>query len=340
MIVVATAIVASVAVSIPIATASSTSKGAPPSIAVRPSVAVVPEGRVLRVSESNASGVVVGRYVVDPARRVVVYEDLGGISVAPFAALGVCDDSGRSEVCGSTLEVFETSVKYEQAVARLDNLAGRTMRQMGTKRIAGVLTDVVEGTKNVPGDDGSATLHITGFVDPDSGLVVREEITDGSRTRVVQREFIDRSDEEYGGLVRSDVTRLAEQLRRQRIEGLETSDHPIYALKNGAQGLSLLWVMVSTDGDWCRLEYQSVSAPGCPAASVTSWDLAEYPDYPSDMLQTLSQARIDDDAEIQRVSFRLGDTAVQVQVEKPCMPDVEVIDLASLLVVSSAAGLE
>ena len=87
-------------------------------------------------------------------------------------------------------------------------------------------------------------------------------------------------------------------------------------MPDGADGLSLMWLAPSVDLDYCRLEYESAAAPGEGAVSVVLRDLEAHPDYPPDLLRSLEEARVDDSSDFQRVSFRLGDTGVQVLVVK------------------------
>lgn len=325
-------VVAAVAAVLVPALAMSSASGDPPErIGVRPAAETVPDGQILKVIHLTEAGETTDRYLVDPEQRRCVHEIVEGAACPPFAALLVYDDSGVTEISGVTLDIYEMPGTYEEAISGLDPLGGRTLEQVGAREIAGVLTQIVKGEASVGADAGETTVGVAGFIDPSTGLVIREEITDGRSITVVTREFVSPSAEPYGEVDRSQIKTLVEITRAQRLEALGRLPYTAFVLPDGTDGLSLMWVMPSQDGNWCRLEYESASAPGRPAASVELWNLDAYPDYPSDMLRPLGEARIDDDAEVQRASFRVGDTAVQVQVEKACL-DVPAVELAAELV--------
>ena len=294
--------------------------GSQPSIVIQSTVELVPPGQVVRITHTTDSGQLTDWYLVDPHDRRCVHV-IAESACPPFCALLVFDDSGRSSLSGLTLEVREDSGldtpaadDYEEAVSRLDTLAGQTLEQLGVEEVNGELTWVVKGEKTVTGDSGDRTLYVTGYVDPSTGLVVREEVSDGSEEFLVTRELGYASSWQYGEIGRSDLGTVAASIRTERIDAMSDLPWATFALPEGENGLSLMWLAPSVDSDYCRLEYESSVAPGEGAVSVVLRNLKAHPDYPLELLQPLADARVEGSNDFQRISFRLGDTAVQVLV--------------------------
>ena len=136
-----------------------------------------------------------------------------------------------------------------------------------------------------------------------------------------------------------DLVGLAESIRAERIESVGGLPWATFALPQGKDGLSLMWLAPSVDLDYCRLEYESATAPGEGAVSVVLRDLKAHPDYPTDLLSPLEDARVDDSSDFQRVSFRRGDTGVQVLVVKD-YTELSAMEWAGKLVPLGDAGLK
>jgi hypothetical protein len=307
---------------------------------VQPISSVVPQGQLLKVDVTDANGRHAGTYLIDPAaqRCVNVVADDEADPSRPYAAIVVYDSSGRAELDGTTLEVWETEKdSYARMQTKFDALGGQTVAVSGNTTINGVDTVVVEGERT--SKDGKETVGFRAYVDSSSGLVVRQEISSGGEKVILSSKIIAADSEQFAEVTRATLRDLAATMASGRVKALTAVDYPVMVLPEGFNGLSLLALVPSGEGpDYIRLDYQTAKAPGRYAVAIRIWDLNAKSDYPVDMLLPLDQAKEEDLGSATRISFRHGDSAIQVMVEKEFL-SVAASELARVLVPISQAGL-
>lgn len=305
---------------------------------LRPIAATVPAGQILKAEVVDESGAVVSRYLINPSARVCVYEVINPDSPArPYSSIVVYDSSGRSELDGTTLEIYETSSDgYSRIESKMDRLVGQPLNVVGHQSRDGLETLVVE--TELESKEGISPVRITGYVDVATGLLVREEIVEGLQKVVIVQETVRPEAEEYASLRRDQLPDLATRMRQQRLRSIGEMSPDLAVLPHGLGGLSLLWVVPSGEYDYVRLDYQASDAPGRSVAAMRVW--FEPPsDYPTKMLVPLSEATEEDLDSATRVCFAQGGIAIQIIAEKE-LGNMSAMNLAKSLVPFVAAELE
>lgn len=279
---------------------------------------VVPQDKVLQVNVESRSGIELATYYLDPYdKRAVHLIHNHDEAARPYAALLVYDEVGRTELDGTTLEVYEYDRdSYDRLELKFSGLSGMDPQTVGKDIIGNTEVTVLMTRLEIP---GSGEVPVRSYVD-ERGLVVREEIGDENGT-VVSRALVDLNMENRGKLVRSDVKKLAATERARRIATLAGASYQIPVVAESFDPLTLMWVMPDSNWDYVRFEYEDREFPGRPAVAISVWNLEAVPDYPAQFLSPLADAESQDLGSVQRLAFRWkGQTAVQIQTQKEVTP--------------------
>jgi len=309
---------------------------------VAPMASVVPAGKLMKVEVSNSGGALGSTYLVDPANRTCVYAVPGeGGDARPYAAIAVYDASGQSEINGVTLEIYSTSSHdYSEIEAKLDTLGGQVVQVSGDAQIAGVDVVVVEGKKVSP--EIGQTVDIRGYLDPQTGVVVREEMTAGKDKLVLTRSIVSPGDEELGAVSRESLGEVVDDMKRERLQVASTADFPVLVLPKGALGLTFASLVPSGEPDYARVEYYQGSGPENLAVVIRIWNLDTSADKLRGRYVPLEQVENEPleagPAGSTRFSFQYRNAAVQIwaMAGKVSLPASEI---AKMLVPIEESGL-
>ncbi len=244
---------------------------------IQPMSAVVPSGQLLKIQLSDSKGNLGSMYLVDPAAKTCVHLSASpeGGKVRPFGALYVYTAAGVSSLSGVTLETRETTVRnYSWIEAKLDWLGNQVVREEGTASLDGREVIVVRG--QVISKETGQPIEVKGYLDPVSGIVVREESRAGDEVTIVTRQLVSPAEEELSALAKRPLSELASKMRRAWFQAAAEAKFPVLVLPEQLAeklGVRLASFVPSGEPDYVSIDYWAGPEPQDLAIVIRIWDL-------------------------------------------------------------------
>jgi len=285
--------------------------------------AVLPEDALIEFLEFDQTGKQYLRLVIDPAAHKG-FREMTTMPNAPYPGFGllVFDDGGHSEMGEMGLQVTPYGGgNFQQLIRLYDRLSGKSVEVTGHDTIDGRQTFVVKTTVEVA--EWCGTLDISAWVDPATGLVVREEYrTEVGGSMRAERRVIDATADLLNRMDIKSMESIVAGYRKVREESLSRAPYPVYGLPSGYRGLPLTAVVPGADWRMVRLDYGS---PGPNEyISITTLDPSKREGYRQEFLAPLDRAWLDAEGGggISTMRFGLGEVGIQIQAPEDIIRQV------------------
>jgi hypothetical protein len=261
----------------------------------------------------------------------------------------IYDDSGHGSLDWIDLRAMSVKVTRSDTgsdngsgtyrdVEKMDILDGVTGTRVADQTLNGRAVDVYKASWKIASTGQSLIYDVRVYVDHVSSLRVREEYSrNGSIVRTVDNELVAETPALEESLQTSDLPKEASELWKERVATLDTLDYPVLGLPAGYMGLRLRNIIPGPDWRYVRLEYEPLNEPGKLVLNITTLDLGKNPDYSQKLLTPLNEAKAQGAAAGVAISFKSGNTGVQVGVIN--LKGADVKSIAGMLTTLHSASI-
>jgi hypothetical protein len=281
--------------------------------------AILSAGELIEVLRRDPdTGAQILRLVIDPASRMG-FREMTTTPNPPYPGFGlmIFDDGGHCSMSELGLEVYPYGgADFAHIVSLYDHLSGESAEVVGHGTVDGRPTFLVRMTRTIgEGDVVFATADVTAYVDPVTGLVVREQWDVAGEIMKTERRVIDATPELMQRMDIQNMQTIVEGYRQTRKSGLEEAPFPVFGLPPGYQGLELSSIFPAPDWGMVQLQY---GEPGLAEyVLVTTINPQRHPDYGGEYLAPLSQAwEIGAGDRVVELRFGIDGVGVQVQARQ------------------------